>query len=174
MRNFGWHSSSHRHSGLLSFKMKFHAFWTRTGVYNYSFLMLMKLEKNRLAREKIVVQNLAILYRLLASFLSGRRKKKDENRHWSRVIGCQCQNVTLGRKFKLLTCSDRRILSFIKVPPDFWHWLNQLMLIWHGTICCSVGAYDGNFLGGGKCKVYLITFQFVQFLPRTTPPCRRL
>lgn len=38
-------------------------------------------KKNRSAREKIVVQNFAILYRLLASFLSGRRKKKDENRY---------------------------------------------------------------------------------------------
>lgn len=45
------------------------------------FLDVNEAGKNRLAREKIVVQNLAILYRLLASFLSGRRKKKDENRH---------------------------------------------------------------------------------------------
>lgn len=41
------------------------------------FLDVNEAGKNRLAREKIVVQNLAILYRLLASFLSGRRKKKD-------------------------------------------------------------------------------------------------
>ena len=45
------------------------------------FLDVNEAGKNRLAREKIVVQNLAILYRLLASFLSGRRKKKDEKRH---------------------------------------------------------------------------------------------
>ena len=36
------------------------------------FLDVNEAGKNRLAREKIVVQNLAILYRLLASFLSGR------------------------------------------------------------------------------------------------------
>ena len=45
------------------------------------FLDVNEAGKNKLAREKIVVQNFAIPYRLLASFLSGRRKKKDENRH---------------------------------------------------------------------------------------------